>query len=73
MLSYLQRLVHGRRTDEKGASAVEYGLLVAAIAALIALVVFGFGSVVKGVFKDTCGKIGASSAPSGYNAATSCG
>jgi pilus assembly protein Flp/PilA len=33
---------------------VEYGLLVAAIAAIIILVVFALGTFVKGAFKDTC-------------------
>jgi pilus assembly protein Flp/PilA len=46
-------LLRARREDE-GASAVEYGLLVAAIAAIIILVVFALGSFVKGAFKDTC-------------------
>ena len=42
------------KKDENGASAVEYGLLVAGIAALIVLIVFAFGGVIKGVFKGTC-------------------
>ncbi|QNN53164.1 Flp family type IVb pilin [Nocardioides mesophilus] len=53
MLQYMQRLVH-RRDNEKGASAVEYGLLVAAIAAIIVLIVFAIGKFVKQGFKDTC-------------------
>ena len=52
MLAYIRKVAQVRRDD--GASAVEYGLLVAAIAALIVLVVFALGGVVKGVFKDTC-------------------
>ncbi len=52
MLDFLQRLV-GRK-DETGASAVEYGLLVAAIAALIVAAVFGIGQVVSGAFDSTC-------------------
>jgi pilus assembly protein Flp/PilA len=48
----LQRLV--ARKDDKGASAVEYGLLVAAIAALIVIIVFSLGGVVKEVFNKTC-------------------
>jgi pilus assembly protein Flp/PilA len=44
------------KTDE-GASAVEYGLLVAAIAALIVIVVFALGGVIKGVFSKTCSTI----------------
>ena len=55
MLQLLQRLA--ARKDEKGASAVEYGLLVAAIAALIVVIVFALGGVVKEVFTDTCGTI----------------
>ena len=56
MLQLIQRLVN--RKDEKGASAVEYGLLVAAIAALIVVIVFALGGLVKNVFKDTCSEIG---------------
>ncbi len=52
MLSYIRKVAH-RKTDE-GAAAVEYGLLVAAIAAIIILVVFALGTYVKGAFKDTC-------------------
>jgi pilus assembly protein Flp/PilA len=55
MLQLIQRLVN--RKDEKGASAVEYGLLVAAIAALIVVIVFALGGIVSEVFKDTCGTI----------------
>ena len=39
---------------ESGASAVEYGLLIAGIAALIAVVVFAFGGGSTGVFQDSC-------------------
>lgn len=40
--------------DESGAAAVEYGLLVAAIAAIIILTVFYLGGYVEGAFKTTC-------------------
>lgn len=40
--------------SEKGASAVEYGLLLAAIAAVIGLLVFALGGYVKGAFQTTC-------------------
>jgi pilus assembly protein Flp/PilA len=53
MLKFMQRLVN-RRDDQNGASAVEYGLLVAAIAAIIVLIVFAIGKFVKTGFKDTC-------------------
>lgn len=38
--------------NENGASAVEYGLLIAGIAALVALVVFGLGGAISGLFQD---------------------
>jgi len=38
---------------DRGASAVEYGLMVAAVAAVIVIVVFGFGSVLKDTFTIT--------------------
>ena len=56
MLQYLQRLAD-RRKDETGASAVEYGLLVAAIAAIIVIIVFSLGGIVQDVFKKTCDEI----------------
>lgn len=55
MLHLMQRLA--ARKDERGASAVEYGLLVAAIAALIVVIVFALGGVVQEVFSNTCDSI----------------
>jgi pilus assembly protein Flp/PilA len=43
---------------DRGASAVEYGLMVAAIAAVIVAIVFGLGGVVAGVFTGTCQHLG---------------
>lgn len=40
--------------DDSGASAVEYGLLVFAVAAIIAVVVFALGGTVLELFKDSC-------------------
>jgi len=54
MLALIRNLTAAKKRDDEGASAVEYGLLVAAIAAIIILVVFAVGSWVKGAFKDTC-------------------
>lgn len=51
MLSLIRR--HPRR-NEDGASAVEYGLLVAAIAAIIVVIVFALGQLVAGGFSKTC-------------------
>lgn len=46
-------------SDDRGASAVEYGLLIAGIAALIVVVVFAFGGTIKGAFTDTSSCISA--------------
>jgi pilus assembly protein Flp/PilA len=45
-------------TRDQGASAVEYGLLVAAIAAIIVVVVFTLGTKIKSAFSTTCTNIG---------------
>lgn len=55
MLAYIRKVAHA--TNDEGASAVEYGLLVAAIAALIVLVVFALGNTVQKVFSNTCSDI----------------
>jgi pilus assembly protein Flp/PilA len=58
MLEYFRTLLPSRRVDdETGASAVEYGLLVAGIAALIVAIVFVFGGVIRDTFDDTCDTI----------------
>ncbi len=51
--------LRARRDD--GASAVEYGLLVAAIAAIVVTVVFAIGRFVEGAFDDACDQIDAQS------------
>jgi Flp pilus assembly pilin Flp len=48
------------RRDDSGASSVEYGLLAVAVAALIVVVVFLMGGLVRHLFADTCGNIAAS-------------
>lgn len=47
----------GRSPEEDGASAVEYGLLVAGIAAVVLLLVFALGGFVKEMFQGTCDAI----------------
>ncbi len=47
--------------DEDGASAVEYGLLIAGIAAIIVAVVFFFGGAVGDLFDSTCDTVGTES------------
>lgn len=46
-----------RRLHDDGASAVEYGLLIAAVAVVIVGVAFGLGNVVKNAFKATSSTI----------------
>ena len=52
MYDYLRIVLNARlaKLDERGASAVEYGLLIAGIAALIVVVIFAFGGVLQIVF-----------------------
>ena len=67
MLDYLRIMLDARRArwDERGASAVEYGLLVAGIAALIVVVVYAFGGVaLHDLFENTCDKVGSSTGTS---------
>jgi len=56
MLDYLRIMFNARlaKMDERGASAVEYGLLIAGIAALIVVVIFAFGGLLSKVFSNTC-------------------
>ncbi len=54
MPAYIRNVIASKITEDKGASAVEYGLLVAAIAAVIILLVFALGGYVKGAFDTTC-------------------
>jgi pilus assembly protein Flp/PilA len=52
LASYLKVLFNLSRDDERGASAVEYGLLVALIAAVIIVAVTTLGQTLLGVFND---------------------
>src|SRR3954452_18653961 len=63
MLAYIRRTA--RRARDRGASAVEYGLMVAAIAALIVGVVFALGTLVKSAFSKTCSAVSSSLAANG--------
>ena len=59
MIEYLTIMMNARKAnmDERGASAVEYGLLIAGIAALIVAVVFLLGGQISDTFSDTCNTI----------------
>ena len=50
MLSTIRKIV---RSKDEGASAVEYGLLVAGIAVVIIAAVFLLGNNIKGVFNKS--------------------
>jgi len=59
MVDYLRVLLNARmaKMEERGASAVEYGLLIAGIAAIIVVAVMALGPVVKNAFSQTCDAI----------------
>jgi pilus assembly protein Flp/PilA len=62
MLDYLRIMIAARTANsERGASAVEYGLLIAGIAALIVVIVFAFGDNIRDIFEDTCKSVASSS------------
>ena len=52
----LQRLRSEMRHDQ-GASAVEYGLIVVAIATVIVAIVFILGGLVRDSYSKSCGEI----------------
>ena len=58
--------------NESGAAAVEYGLLVAAIAAIIILTVFYLGGYVEGAFKTTCDAFKTAGTISNTSSGTGC-
>ncbi len=64
MLDQLREQTHGRR---RGASTVEYSLLLAAIATVVALVAFAFGSYLHSALRTGCDRTA-----SGQSATPSC-
>lgn len=46
-----------RLRNEDGASAVEYGLLVAAVAGVIVILVFGLGLITQQSYSTTCNNL----------------
>jgi pilus assembly protein Flp/PilA len=50
--------------SESGASAAEYALLVAGVAALIVVIVFAFGGLVRNLNHDNCTTIATTASPS---------
>jgi pilus assembly protein Flp/PilA len=68
MIAYM-RAVRRHAKNDDGASAVEYGLLVAAIAAVIVVIVFALGGLVKNKFQNTCNNIANNGTSTASNAA----
>ncbi|MGH8890952.1 MAG: Flp family type IVb pilin [Acidothermaceae bacterium] len=71
MIAYMWNVRRRMKSDE-GASAVEYGLLVAAIAAVIVVVVFALGGLVKQKFNKACNGIDSNGVNTGTVAAGNC-
>jgi pilus assembly protein Flp/PilA len=46
-----------KERDEIGASAIEYGLLISGVAAMIVVIVFVFGQAIAGSILDTCDQV----------------
>lgn len=67
MVDYLRILLNARmsKMEQRGASAVEYGLLIAGIAAVIVVAVVALGPVIKKAFTNTCDSITSVSGMSG--------
>ena len=63
MVSFVRNLINAH--EDEGASAVEYGLLIAAIAAVIVIIVFALGGVIHNVFSKTCSTVSAQTPVSG--------
>jgi pilus assembly protein Flp/PilA len=57
MIQFLTILLNARRDEEKGATAVEYGLMVALIAVAIIVIVSQLGDSLAGLFTDVDAEI----------------
>ncbi|QTO38316.1 Flp family type IVb pilin [Tessaracoccus sp. MC1865] len=61
MFDYMQAVLRGviapRMKSEKGATAVEYGIMVAAIAVVIIAIVFTLGGQLNDLFKTVSEKL----------------
>lgn len=57
MIQFLTILLNARRDEEKGATAVEYGLMVALIAVVIIGAVSLLGNTLSGLFSDVAGSL----------------
>ncbi|WP_051799842.1 Flp family type IVb pilin [Catenuloplanes japonicus] len=62
--------VDAARRSDRGATAVEYALIIAGVAAVLAVVVFALEDVLSGLFKKTCEGIVEGTAPTPCTTAT---
>lgn len=58
VFAYISATLHTARRDERGATAVEYGLLVALIAAVIIVAVALLGDNITDAFSEVASKVG---------------
>jgi pilus assembly protein Flp/PilA len=74
MLAFFSNAAAKVRRDEKGATAVEYGIMVALIAVVIIVAVTLLGGNLRGTFDKTGCQIkgGTYTAPTGTNTAGTC-
>ncbi|QDG67831.1 Flp family type IVb pilin [Pseudarthrobacter sp. NIBRBAC000502772] len=63
MLSLYTNLMIRLRSEEKGATAVEYGIMVALIAVVIIVAVSSLGGTLTGLFESVDTKITPTTAP----------
>ncbi len=57
LIKFIALVIAGRKTNEDGATAVEYGLLVALIAAVIITVVILLGTQINSGFSSVTDKL----------------
>ena len=57
-MTYLVTLLKTLRSDEKGATAIEYGLIAALIAVAAILGMTAVGTNLEGIFNQVAGQIG---------------
>jgi pilus assembly protein Flp/PilA len=57
MINFLIAFLADRTESDKGATAVEYGLMLALIAAVIVVAITTLGSTLLGIFNDVVGAI----------------
>ncbi|TCM48972.1 Flp family type IVb pilin [Kribbella sp. VKM Ac-2568] len=57
LLTYVQTAVQQTRRDERGATMIEYGLMVALIAMIVVPALLILGPAIVGLFTDVAGNL----------------